>query len=150
LKRFRESSLRPFALDCYDAEDLIVLGQKRLGPRGAEPMCERNMAPLRAHTRPQRIGGDIGDDDPLLPKGRRTTGAHVLADQQRAYGLDESGGHAGGSHGPQPQTVGIHQHHDRHHVRVLLINGDAKSCEDVRQAGTGGDHFQDLLGRRQE
>ena len=94
---------------------------------------------------PQRIGGDIRDDDLFAPEDGRAAGADVWADDHSINGAIEFIPQARSRAMPEVHAIRVEQQHGADHVRRLRFQQTQQIAERFRQWHSQRDLLQDLF-----
>src|SRR5580658_10600568 len=98
-----------------------------------------------ANACPERVGGDIPDDDWLLSIGGGSAGPDRRADLDSINRLYVFFGQAGSGAVPQSGSVGVEQKNGAEQTGMLFFNVRGQGCQYFRQRSLGPDHSQHAL-----
>ena len=125
-------------------DDLALRGENRRRPAGTQRVGQREVA----IGGPQRVGGDVLDDDlPPVVRGR-STGSGARGDDGAVDGIRVSLREARGR--TVPEAVAVEQQDRREGIRRLLLDQPAQTVQDPSQRIASSDHLEDpFLSREQ-
>ena len=120
-------------------EQLTLLGENRLRPRGPDPVLDGELARIVG---PDRIARDVLDDDPLPEVRRGSAAALVRPDRPGAEAWNPAGRNTRTRGMPQVLCLWIHQQDGRVDGGALRVDGATELVQCVLEARPVRDHLQ--------